>query len=115
MKFTSFKEFKGLDLQIQNVIDYLSIDLRKILRDLQLGLTKMEFTDNFESFQTTVTIASGSEIAIRNELSIVPTQRLIVAGNSNEVVDGDTAWNNDFVFLKNIGATEATVTVIFLK
>ncbi len=120
MKFSSFKEFRGsLAASPQDVIDYLNIDLTKIIRELNIGLTRLTFDDNFESFVTTVTIAAGAEIAIRNGLKngAVPRYRVILRGDagSKDVVDGDAEWNRDFVSLQNVGASPATLTVAFIR
>jgi len=124
MKFTAFKEFRGfVNSNIDDVVAYLRADLKKILVELQLGLNKLSFGDNFESFSTTVTIASGAEATIRNELRndrgnpVIPTQRIIVRGKdgAEDIVDGDTDWDANHVYLKNVGSSEATVTVVFIK
>lgn len=119
MKFTAFKEFR-FNSSLGAVVDYLTVDLRKFLRELQLGLTRLKLLDNFESFQTTVTLpVSVTDYQIPNELvsGLAPTQRLIVRGGdgSEQVVDGDTPWSNEFVYLKNLGSSAVTVTVIFLR
>lgn len=120
MKFMAFKEFRGfLDSTAKDVIEYLSKDLRKILRELQIGLTRLKFTDNFDAFKVEVTIPAGEELAIRNELRSgeIPTEKIILRGKSGaeSVTDGDTEWTRNFVYLKNQGASDATVTVVFLR
>lgn len=120
MKFSSFKEFRDAVLSdLPSVIKYLSVDMTKIIRELQVGLTRLKFTDNFESFKTTVNIPAGAEVSIRNELrsGLVPTERIILRGGTGteDVVDGDSTWNNNFVYLKNNGASTAIVTVLFLR
>lgn len=117
MKFTAFKEFKDLlGTDIESVKRYLVKDLKVLLRELQGGLTKLSFEDNFKSFTTTVTIPASSELAIRNELRTeIPTKRIIVRGGagSQDVVDGDTTWNRNFVYLKNTTGSPVTLTVLF--
>lgn len=121
MKFSAFKEFrKFLDSDIEDILKYLSTDLTKTLRELGVGLTKLKLTDNFESFQVEVTIPASSELQIVNELKsrLTPTQRIIVRGNdaSKDIVDGDTQWNQKYVYLKNTnGSSAATATVVFLR
>ena len=117
MKFTAFKEFR-FSSTLDAVLGYLSNDLKTFLRELRLGLTRLSFVDNFDSFVVDVTIGSGEELAIRNQLkSSVPTQRIIVRGSSGSesIVDGDTAWDLNYVYLKNVGASSASATVVFLK
>lgn len=121
MKFLGFKEFRSYfqpGLTETDIISrYLKTDYKKILRDLQLGLTKLSFEDNFQSFEIEVTIGAGAELAIRNEIrDAIPSQRLIVRGGagSQDIVDGDTEWTRDFVYLKNTGGSSATATVVFI-
>ena len=118
MKFPGFREFKinvFKDITSEDIVKYLSVDLVYSLRELTLGLRRLTFTENFQSFKITVTIAAGSETAIRNELDTIPTGRIILKSTSGDIVDGDTADNLNFVFLKNAGASSATVTAIFIR
>lgn len=118
MKFTGLREFRAVGTEeIFDVVKYLAVDLVTSLRELTNGLRRLSFADNFDSFQDTVTIASGAEARIRNQLDSIPTGYLKIKSNPGgvNVVDGDTEWTNDFVYLKNSGATSATVTAVFLK
>lgn len=116
MKFTAFKEFR-FSRTIESVLDYLSIDLRKFLRELQIGLTRLSFLDNFECFYAEVTIDNGDEAKIRNPLGLIPSQRIIVRGGegSELVSDGPTPWTEDYVYLKNYGPNTVTLTVLFIR
>ena len=120
MKFSSFKEFREYaGSNVDALYQFLSVDMTKTLRELAVGLTRLRFTDNFESFKTEVTIAAGTELAIRNEIrsGAIPTERIIVRSSQGigDIADGDTEWNQNFVYLKNTGASDVTLTVIFLK
>lgn len=127
MKFPGFKEFRG-NLKVSyasmaeildDTVNYLSVDLTRILRELVNGLTKLNFSDNFQSFLVTVEIPATTEIAIPNDLrdGSIPSHKLILRGKSGaqDVVDGDAEWTQEFVYLKNTGASAVTVTVLFLK
>lgn len=119
MRFTNFKEFRG----VLQVADYLATDLANFLRDLRFGLDRLSFDENFEGFIVEdIEIGVGAELKIRNQLrNIVPSQRLILRGKAGteNIVDGDTEWTTNFVYLKNNGATAITtatkVKVLFLK
>ena len=119
MKFSAFREYRRAAGILEEVVEYLRTDLNRVLKDLNAGLTEFKFLDNFESFSTTVTIAAGAELEIRNGLRSkqIPSLRIIVRGKSGaeSVVDGDTEWSKDFVYLKNTGASSATVTVLFFR
>lgn len=121
MKIPTLKEFSNTvsNQTLKDIALYLSTELVQNLREIVTALKKLTFSDNFESFQTTVTIEAASELAIRNQMrGTIPSKRLIVRGDdqSPNVVDGDTDWDLNYVYLKNIHATLATtVTVIFFK
>lgn len=96
--------------------EYLANSQRSDLLDLIDGLHRLSLTENLEAFENEITIAAGTEVEIRNQLSTPPSGRLVVKHTGDPgVVDGDTEWTNDFVYLKNVGSSAATVTVIFFK
>ena len=113
-KFSGFRLFK-LGTTLEELISYLSGGLNQSLRELQAGLQGLSFADNFDSFEVTVVIPATSELAIRNQLQVKPSKRIIVRADSATIVDGDTALSTDYVYLKNTGATSATITVVFLR
>ena len=121
MKFTQFKEFRGtFTSDVSRVIfDYLSNEMPAFLREMALGLNKLSFIDNFNAFKTVITIPASSEIQIRNQLRSkeIPTERFIVRGGTGcgNIVDGDTEWTNEFLYLKNTGGSAVTCTVFFIK
>jgi glutaredoxin-related protein len=115
-QFINFKEFKAAIGNLAELIDYLSVDLSSSLRNLKTGLTNLDFKNNFESFEVTVTIAAGATVTIPNQFrnNVIPTRRLIVkcTGSAN-IVDGD--WTATQLKMTNAGASSATVTIIFLR
>lgn len=116
MKFPGFRQFNPRTPSLEKIVEYLRVEMNSNLVELVTGLANLRFLDNFESFRVTVEIPAGAEVGIENKLrNAIPTDRLFVRGNSSEVVDGDTAWTMTHVYLKNTGASSATVTVLFFK
>lgn len=100
------------------------------MRDLSVGLLKMNFTENFESFRVdNLLIKNGEEAVIANQFkskanNAIPSSRIIVrqqatgaAGNTGNglITDGLTAWNSNLVYLYNQGPEDTIVSVIFFK
>ena len=114
MRFFILKEFRG-----GSVEEYLRNSFTSVLRNLQTGLSQLDFLENFKSFQVeNLALASGVEVSTENRLGSgeIPRTRLIVKQDGGgAIIDGDTAWTNDFVYLKNTGATAATATIIFFR
>lgn len=120
MKFGAFKEFRqAISTAIEDVVSYLNTDQTKMIRELNIGLTRLSFADNFECFIEETTIAAGVEVSIRNGLRSgqIPRYKIILRSDAGgrDVVDGDSEWNSNYVSLKNIGASSATVTVAFFR
>lgn len=112
MKISKLREFRpGNDPE-----KYLLTDLAFSLRDLFTALTRLTFGDNFNSFTATITVAASGDTAIRNEIGVIPSGKIIIKdGGSSDIVDGDTAWTTDYVYLKNLGGSPVTVTVVFFE
>jgi len=115
MKFKAFKEFRlsGND----PISKYLSRDLVSNLRELSLGLERLTFKENFISFEVTeLSLPAGTEVAIENPLTVIPTKRLITRqSGGGAITDGVTDWALDFVYLRNEGGTDATISAVFLR
>ena len=91
-------------------------ELRQLLKELGTGLTKLTFGENFQSFETEVTIAANTETKIRNELTFIPNYVIIDAKGGGPVTRGDTTWTTNYVYIKNHDASnEVTVKLIFIK
>jgi hypothetical protein len=91
--------------------------IKELIRELEIGLRKLRPKDNFDGFETTVTIAAGIEATITNQLKTQLTRYIIMdqtAGN-NVITRGDTPWTSSRVYIKNNGATSATVTIQFIR
>lgn len=102
------------------VLQYLQTSLWAWFKDVVVGLRRLTFVDNFQSFQVTdLFIVSGTEAKIPNGFqgivpNAIPTQRIIVRQLGNSVVtDGPTPWDANFVYLSNAGPVNVMITVIF--
>lgn len=105
-----------------SVVKYVEIDLWSWLKELSIGLLKLDFRQNFQSFRVDgLQIPAATEVAIPNGFrtsypGVIPSSRIIVRqqGDAN-IIDGDTVWTENQVFLKNPSANNATISVIFFK
>lgn len=101
-------------------IKYLEVDLWTWLKELSVGFLKLNFTDNFQAFEVNdLSIPAGKQIAIPNGFrsrypGVVPSGRIITRqkGDAN-IIDGNTPWNSDLVYLQNPSANDAVISVIF--
>jgi len=101
-------------------IKYLEVDLWSWLKELSLGLLKINFKDNFQAFIVqNVSIPAGVEVSIANQFrtaypGMIPSGRIITRqqGNAN-IIDGVTPWTANQVYLLNPSANDAVVSVLF--
>ena len=93
-------------------------NIANLTKELATGLRNITFSDNFTAFEESdLTIAANTEAKIRNKLTIKPTKYIIIYQTGNALVTaGDTAWSDDFLYLKNHDSSNsATVSVLFLR
>lgn len=118
MNFGALKEFrKNPSSDIRQVIDYLSNELAATIRELRVGLQKLTFKDNFDSFEEVLTIPANTQVEITNRLPTIPSYFLILRKDKGglSVSEGDV-WTLERVYLKNQSATDpAQITVRFFK
>ena len=103
-----------------SVVKYVEVDLWSWLKELATGILKINFKENFQSFTVrNLTIPAGIEVSISNQLrnaypGIIPSGRIIVrqAGDAN-IIDGDTPWTDQHMYLKNPSMNDATISVLF--
>lgn len=106
----------------RDIVKFLQVDLWIWCKNLITGLTKLTFSENMETFEVVdVDIPAASEVSIPNGFrgrfqAAVPTKMMIVRQRGNGLVtDGQTPWNENFVYLYNNGAVPVTVSVVFFK
>lgn len=105
-----------------SVVKYITVDLWSWLKDLSIGLLKLDFIQNFQSFRVdNLTIPAGMEVAIPNKFrtaypGVIPSSRIIVRqqGDAN-IIDGVAVWTQNQVYLRNPSANDAVISVIFFK
>lgn len=92
-------------------------NLPGLVRSLISGMTKLNFQDNFESFEVQgIEIAGGTTISIRNELTFIPSKYIIVKQiGEGLVTTTDKAWTLKEVNLRNHGTTLVKVSVVFMR
>lgn len=105
-----------------SVVKYVEIDLWSWLKELSTGLLKINFNENFQSFIVqNITIPAGMEVSIPNQFrtaypGTIPSGRIITRqiGDAN-IIDGNTSWTENHVFLRNPSANDAVISVLFFK
>ena len=98
-----------------NIIDSLKT-VKELSKELSTRLRALTFDDNFKSFEKEITIPATTEVSIRNELTTIPNYVINVGQTGNGLVTkGDTAWNINYLTIKNNGAASVTVKLLFLR
>lgn len=103
-----------------SLVNYIEVDLWGWLRTLTVGLLKINFQQNFQSFTVTnLTIPAGTEVSIYNQFArtypgTIPSGRMITRqqGDAN-IIDGPSVWTSEHVFLFNPSANDAVISVVF--
>lgn len=73
-------------------------------------------TDNISGEIATVEIPAGIELAIPHNLKVTPKYRIILRNTGEfNIGDGDTPWTDKTIYLKNSGASTATLSILILR
>lgn len=92
-------------------------NLTNLIQELAVGLTRLDFRNNFEGFEASVFIEANSVTRIRNELTFIPTRRIILRQDTGVIVsDGLIPWTLSYLYLENHDPTEdVNLKVLFLR
>jgi hypothetical protein len=111
MKFRDIREYVSGEL-----VAWVRGELNAGIRELFIGLRRLSFEDNFESFEYTGSIAATTEISVQNKFSFIPSRYLVVDTTSGAVVGrGPTAWTSDRLFIKNYSASATVAKIVFMR
>lgn len=101
-------------------------DLVDLAKKLTVGLSNLTFEDNMETYKVEdLEITIGSTVTIGNKLTFVPSQYIITSQEGNGLItktkgldvsgDATLLWDKNFLYLKNNGSDDVTITVIFMR
>jgi len=92
--------------------------LIELVEELASGLVNLNFEDNFKSFEAQgIEIKSGRVARITNDLKTIPSKYVIV----NQVGAGivtrseENIWTTENVYIKNNGAEDVTIDIVFME
>ena len=114
MNFRGFRIYRGTNTK--DATKFLQGDLASTLKDLFSGLTKLNFLDNFQSFEVVVKLQVGVQAPISNKLgSAVPTKFIVVRNSTTSVIVQGDVWNSERVSVINRGPLDTTATIVFMR
>ena len=96
-------------------------DLTDLAKKLAHGLVRLRFEDNMESQKEVDLVIPRAHnhvtgiVTIGNKLTFIPSQYIITSQEGNGLVTKTGVWTNKFLYLKNNGAEDVTITVIFMR
>lgn len=93
-------------------------EISEALRDLFQGLGKLSFGDNFEAIEFSgIKISSGSTYKFSNSLPFIPTRWILTSNSKGMGIsdEGKGDWTLSQLSLKNVGASETIISVIFMR
>lgn len=113
-KFSGFRTFK-IGKTVEEVIEYLINGLALSLKELQAGLSKLTFEDNFQIQSIDVTLPASATVGYSHGLGVIPSKRLIVKASGYTIDDSTTPWTKTEVYFRNTGASTVTATIILMR
>jgi hypothetical protein len=113
-KFSGFRTLKAAQT-VEEVVLYLTTALSISLKELQAGLLRLTFEENFQAQTITVSIPAGQTVGYPHSLGVIPSKRLIVRASGSTIDDSDTPWTQDAVYFRNTGASTISATIVLMR
>ena len=111
MKFKDIRQYVTGEMA-----GWVRSELNYVLGDLSIGLRRLSFEDNFESFEYRGTISATTEVVVGNKLNFIPSRYIVLDSTGGAVVGrGPTVWDKDKLYIKNYSATATTVKIVFMR
>lgn len=91
-------------------------DYKKLLKELENGLRKLDFRHNFNSYVSEVILAPNEEKRVYHSLKKVPNYYIIGSQSSQgQVIDGSEEWTDKYISLKNTSNNEIKLKLIIME
>lgn len=90
-------------------------DLKRLVKELAVGLRSLNFIDNFTSFEVSDIITNSSTIIVRNKLNSTDIRYLVTSNDGDGVISKGSTWDNNYLSFKNNGTVDANVEIVVLK
>lgn len=91
-------------------------ELRRLIRELAIGLRKLDLINNFEGSELNIVIPASSSVSIRNPLNFIPSRYIILSQEGNGLITkSTTAWTLDFLYFSNNGGSEVTAKIFVMR
>jgi hypothetical protein len=104
MRFREFKRFIGKTTE--ETAHWLTTELNSVMRELYIGLRKLNFKENFQCFEWEGEILPGEEVAIYHSLGRTPTSFITTRPvGTGLIIIGDTEPSPTVFYVKNIASS----------
>lgn len=111
MKFKDIRPFT-----VGDIAGWVMGELNAGFRDLFIGLRRLSFEDNFESFEYNGAIAATTEISVPNKFSFIPSRYLVLDATGGAIVGrGPTAWTSNILYIKNYSSSATVAKIVFMR
>jgi hypothetical protein len=113
-KFSGFRTLKAAQT-VEEVVSYLITGLSVSLKELQAGLLRLTFEENFQAQTITVFLPAGQTVGYPHSLGVIPSKRLIVRASGSTIDDSETPWTESAVYFRNTGGSDLTATIVLMR
>lgn len=87
-----------------------------LLKNLENGLRKLTFQDNFQADVKQVSFAAQEEKEVVHNLQQIPNYYILGRqSGEGQIIDGDTPFSESAIYLKNTSNNPITATVIIMR
>jgi hypothetical protein len=93
-------------------------DIKRFAEELAIGLTRLSFNDNFQTFTAEVTVPiSATNFEIRHGLPRIPQGYIIIkqTGAGQITASTGTPWNSSYIYVDSTGTSPIQIKIIIFQ
>jgi len=94
-----------------------ALNPKNIYEELMAFARNISIGDNFSGqVVKDVILPVGQSVEISHNLKVTPKYRIILRQGDNSIIaDGDTPWTDKAIYLKNMGLSDDTLTILIMR
>ena len=92
------------------------IDIKQLVKELENGLRKLTFAENFQSSIVTLNIRAGEEKSVPHGLQVVPSYYILGEQSATgQLISDKSKWNQETITIENTGTNNISATLVIMR
>lgn len=91
-------------------------DILQLIKELENGLRKLTFAENFQATVMDVTFLPGEEKQLPHNLQLIPSSYIILRQDApGQIIDGTIDWDDESIYLLNTSQNTINTKISIMR